>query len=204
MCLQSQGSGNTATLGLKTESRWDSSPPYPHHHFNEKQQIHPLDREKSQIKIEVNLREHFSVEGVHQVAFALDSEWKSGQTTIQTFSLNELIATKIRALHQRKKGRDLYDLWKAKELSLDWKKVVEIFLYYMKNNKIEIHRDDFMNTLAAKLDDVCFQSDMTGLARDLEKYDIKKAADFVMNQIACYIPESKSKEKKRKHLKRAK
>lgn len=32
---------------------------------------------------------------------------------MQTFDLAELVATKIRALFQRSKGRDLFDLWLA-------------------------------------------------------------------------------------------
>ena len=42
---------------------------------------------------------------------AVDSEWFSGSGTIITYRLEELMATKLRALYQRRKGRDLFDLW---------------------------------------------------------------------------------------------
>ncbi len=45
--------------------------------------------------------------------FRIDSPWFNGHAAVATFELAELIATKIRALFQRKKGRDLFDLWLA-------------------------------------------------------------------------------------------
>lgn len=149
------------------------------------------------IKIEVNLREHFSVEGVKQVDFRLDSPWKSGTAKARTFSLNEILGTKIRALHQRKKGRDLYDLSKAIQLSPDWRRSVEIFLYYMDKNKKTIHRDALINNLQSKVSDPLFIKDMTGLVRDLKNYDIHRAADFVISEVFSHVPESKTKIKKK-------
>lgn len=150
------------------------------------------------IKIEVNLREHFSVEGVKEMDFRLDSPWKTGVTKVRTFSLNELLATKIRALHQREKGRDLYDLWKARDLSPDWKKASEILLHYLDQNKHSIHRDAVIKNLQAKLNDPNFKNDMSGLVRNLKDYDILHAADFVISEIFCHIPESKTKLKKKR------
>ena len=37
------------------------------------------------------------------------SRWYSGTAAIATFEINELLATKLRALYQRRKGRDLFD-----------------------------------------------------------------------------------------------
>ena len=45
--------------------------------------------------------------------YSVDKRWFSGNCWIQTFHLEELFGTKLRALYQRKKGRDLYDLYKA-------------------------------------------------------------------------------------------
>jgi predicted nucleotidyltransferase component of viral defense system len=152
------------------------------------------------IKIEVNLREHFSVEGVKQVDFRLDSAWKSGTAKARTFSLNEILGTKIRALHQRKKGRDLYDLSKAIELSPDWRRSAEIFLHYMDKNKKTIHRDALIKNLQAKMNDPLFMNDMTGLVRNLKDYDMHRAADFVINEVFCHVPESKTKQKKKRGI----
>lgn len=43
------------------------------------------------------------------------SPWWSGAAAVPTFEVAELIATKIRALFRRKKGRDLFNLWLAVE-----------------------------------------------------------------------------------------
>jgi len=65
------------------------------------------------LKVEINCREHFTVLGYKDVAFSIDTKWYKGDTKIQTYELEELLGTKLRALYQRKKGRDLFDLYKA-------------------------------------------------------------------------------------------
>ena len=62
------------------------------------------------LKVEINTREHFAVLGLTKRTFSVDSRWYSGTTDIKTFELDELLATKLRALYQRRKGRDLFDL----------------------------------------------------------------------------------------------
>ncbi len=62
------------------------------------------------LKVEINSREHFSDHGFQQVPFAVESRWFTGNTEILTYSIDELLGTKLRALYQRKKGRDLFDL----------------------------------------------------------------------------------------------
>lgn len=69
----------------------------------------------AKIKIEINTREHFSIFGLKQKNFSINSRWFNGSTKIQTYKFDELIATKLRALYQRKKSRDLFDLWLASQ-----------------------------------------------------------------------------------------
>src|SRR6476620_10838883 len=45
----------------------------------------------------------------NQKKFSISSDWFSGEAMISTYHLNELMGTKMRALYQRKKGRDLFD-----------------------------------------------------------------------------------------------
>lgn len=65
------------------------------------------------LKVETNCREHFSVLGWEKKYFSVQSDWFHGECHLTTYTLEELLGTKLRALYQRKKGRDLYDLWKA-------------------------------------------------------------------------------------------
>jgi predicted nucleotidyltransferase component of viral defense system len=58
----------------------------------------------------------------------MDSSWYSGNTIIPTYHLEELMATKIRALHQRRKGQDLFDLWMVIDKNLiDIDLTIDIF-----------------------------------------------------------------------------
>lgn len=66
------------------------------------------------LKVEINTREHFAVDGYQKKPFTVQSRWFQGQCEIKTYVLEELLATKVRALFQRRKGRDLYDLRKSR------------------------------------------------------------------------------------------
>ena len=65
------------------------------------------------LKVEMNCREHFSVLGLTHSSFSVDNSWYSGSAQITIYKLDELLGTKLRALYQRKKGRDLFDLYHA-------------------------------------------------------------------------------------------
>ena len=49
----------------------------------------------------------------------MDSPWFTGATDIITYELDELMATKLRALYQRRKGRDLFDIWYVADHNLN-------------------------------------------------------------------------------------
>ncbi len=67
------------------------------------------------LKVEINSREHFTVLGHRRVPFEVASRWFTGSADVSTYELDELLGTKLRALYQRKKGRDLFDLARALE-----------------------------------------------------------------------------------------
>lgn len=62
------------------------------------------------VKIEINTYERSPSRPIVQRSFGVDNPWFTGEAAVSTFDLTELIATKIRGLFQRKKGRDLFDL----------------------------------------------------------------------------------------------
>ena len=68
---------------------------------------------KLKLKVEINTREHFTVLGVKRVPFKVDNPWFKGAADVSTYAIDELLCTKLRALYQRKKGRDLFDVWYA-------------------------------------------------------------------------------------------
>ena len=65
------------------------------------------------LKVEINCKEHFSVQPMVHVPFSVRNDWFSGQCQILTYEFDELVGTKVRALYQRLKGRDLFDVYTA-------------------------------------------------------------------------------------------
>lgn len=136
------------------------------------------------LKIEVNTREHFSVYGLQDIPVKLDSEWDSGDALVLTYELDELLATKLRALYQRKKGRDLFDLWYALNNSeINVEKVVQAFKHYMNEEGNAVTQKDFLENMEKKIEDADFIGDMNGLLRSGIAYDINEAYEFVKKEI---------------------
>lgn len=128
------------------------------------------------IKIEINTREHFAVDAIQQKTIECNSPWFSGKSQITTYSVEEILATKLRALYQRRKGRDLFDLVMAHSLTPDYKKIIAIFKAYVKEDGNHITLAQFEQNLNDKLQHPRFQIDLKDLLeRDLN-YDIQKDA----------------------------
>lgn len=105
------------------------------------------------LKVEINSREHFTVYGFEQLPFSVTSPWFPGKTEMVTSSLDELLGTKLRALYQRKKGRDLFDLWNAfrqAKPAPDPQRVVTSSLEYMNRGGNHISRALFEQNLLEK------------------------------------------------------
>lgn len=62
------------------------------------------------LKVETNTREHFTVLGHQKKTFSVQSPWFTGSAEVMTYAIGEILGTKLRALYQRRKGRDLFDL----------------------------------------------------------------------------------------------
>ena len=60
------------------------------------------------LKVETNCREHFSVLGITKFLFSVESQWFNDSCEITTYQLEKLLGTKLRALYQRRKGRDFF------------------------------------------------------------------------------------------------
>ena len=113
------------------------------------------------LKIETNTREHFSVFGLKEIPFAVDSRWFEGSCSIHTYELDELLGTKLRALYQRKQGRDLFDLAVAlKHSAVDPKRVVAAFSEYMWREDKKVSRAQFEQNFFLKLRDHEFNADI--------------------------------------------
>lgn len=138
------------------------------------------------IKIETNVEETSFLHDCHFIDFAVNSAWWSGQGHVRTFVTEEILATKIRALYQRLKGRDLFDIWVAlTHLNLDNYKVVEALTHYM---GVEIYSyPQLRQHLDRKLSDNHFLADIYDLTTDLRGYSPKQAANLVLKRIGLLL-----------------
>ena len=137
------------------------------------------------LKIEVNTTEHFTVYGTQKFSFEVASDWYTGKCNISTYSLEELLGTKLRALYQRQKGRDLFDLdYAIIQGGLDYDKLIHCFCEYMMVSTGYIPTTkELLNNLDDKLKDSEFTGDITALLRKETKWDIETAYSNVASLI---------------------
>lgn len=104
------------------------------------------------LKVEINIAEIDAFDPPVSIPYAVENPWFTGNTTIASFSPEELLSTKLRALLQRDKGRDLFDLDHAldalPELNLD--RVVELFVRYLDQQGQAISRAEAEQRMLAK------------------------------------------------------
>ncbi len=143
------------------------------------------------LKVEINTREHFAVHGLASRQLSIENPWFSGTAGVPTFSLSELLGTKLRALHQRKKGRDLFDL--ALGLAhpeVDVEHLVTAFQTYMDFGTTPVTRAQFEESMASKMGDRTFLDDVSALLRTGLDYEPTEAWALVHEALVTKIPGS--------------
>lgn len=141
------------------------------------------------LKVEINTREHFSILGIGRRTFAVKNPWFQGEADIPTYELEELLGTKMRALYQRKKGRDLFDLWLAlgsTDSNLD--RVIDCFRRYMESDGAPVSRAQFEANLSRKLDDRSFLEDTRFLIPTAVGFEPLVAARLVQAALIAGLP----------------
>lgn len=145
--------------------------------------------QRMRLKIEINTREHFTVLGAHRRRFAVDNGWFTGKADVNTYRIEELLGTKLRALYQRMKGRDLYDLWYSlTTFDFNPAKVIECFEQYMRHGGTQVSRAQFEANLSAKLGTPRFLADITPLLPAGVTYDAAAAGALVHERLISMLP----------------
>ncbi len=142
------------------------------------------------LKIEINSREHFAILGFQDYPFTCNSSWISGTTNIRTFKIEELLGTKMRALYQRRKGRDLYDLYIALTTlpQLDRQAIVHCFKEYISFEGNSISKNLFLENMALKLQNNEFREDIIPLLpRQNEAYNVETAYQYVQGNLLNHL-----------------
>jgi predicted nucleotidyltransferase component of viral defense system len=137
------------------------------------------------LKLEINCKEHFNVLPWIEFRFEVNNPWFTGSTNIKTYDVNELLGTKLRALYQRKKGRDLFDLdYSRLNMELDLDKIIKSFNAYMKFSVDHIPTQrQFMLNIEEKEQDQFFLMDMDGLIRAGVIYKQKEAFEWLKDTL---------------------
>ena len=116
--------------------------------------------------------------------------WFVGEAKLTTYHLEELVGTKVRALYQRKKGRDLFDLYMALTAhELDGEKVLECYRKYIEfvADKAPSYKE-FVQNMEQKMQDEEFLEDVVPLLRPEILFDPQKAYSLVYEQLIDKMP----------------
>jgi predicted nucleotidyltransferase component of viral defense system len=125
----------------------------------------PAASEQIRVKLEINTWEIWTCDPPHAVQFKVGNPWFSGDAQVQTFTREEMLATKLRALLQREKGRDLFDIAHGLDVfpHLNKVRLVECFNLYLERSNVRITRAEAEQRMLAKLRRPRFLDDLLPL-----------------------------------------
>ena len=137
------------------------------------------------LKIEINTREHFNVLGLKQIPYRVENGWFSGECILTGYELEELLGTKLRALYQRRKGRDLFELyWALKNQQIDTEKLIRCYKTYI---QFSVDRPptqkQFFANMEEKMTDCEFLEDIHIILKPGVEYNNNEAWEVVKKEI---------------------
>lgn len=138
------------------------------------------------IKVEINTHETSPATDLMKLPFTVTSPWFAGSCELTTFHPAELVATKLRALYQRSKGRDLFDLWLAlSQMHVRADDILACFQPYRPNDYTS---DRAIANLKLKLADPTFRGDLNLLVTAWPAgYSIDDAGDLIVDQLLARL-----------------
>jgi hypothetical protein len=111
----------------------------------------------------------------------IENPWVNGSCKFITFEPEEMLGTKLCAIYQRKKGRDLFDLYYAlNNLDLDTDKIIRAYKGHMAFSVDKPpNRKQFLQNMEKKLEDHDYSTRLYTLLRPGIAYDHTKAYELV-------------------------
>jgi predicted nucleotidyltransferase component of viral defense system len=141
------------------------------------------------LKVEINTREHFSALGLVRRRFEVENGWFRGGSEITTYEIDELLGTKLRALYQRRKGRDLFDLWVAsRRAAVDPERLVYCFRRHVERDGLHVSRTELEKNLHEKFADPIFGRDIEPLLASGATWNREAAAKYVLAELVPLLP----------------
>jgi predicted nucleotidyltransferase component of viral defense system len=144
------------------------------------------------VVVEANVTERTPHLPIVTIPFGFPFRDSSARTQIKGYDIHEMLGTKLRALFQRRRGRDLFDLYwaltRAKPPVVP-AKIIESFQHYLRLERSVAAQTEFVAILDAHLADRGFCSDMNQLLRVGLRYDPQQAGDYVKTNLFSLLPE---------------
>jgi predicted nucleotidyltransferase component of viral defense system len=144
-----------------------------------------------EIVVEANVTERRPHRPIVQIPFEFLFRDAPLRTKVNGYDIHEMLGTKLRALFQRRRGRDLFDLYWAMTMSkptVDPAAVIESFEHYLQQEGSTAGRAEFTELLEAHLADRGFRSDMQPLLRAGVVYDPREAGEYVKKRLLSLLP----------------
>ena len=155
-----------------------------HYHFDSESNPGVTQR----IKVEINTREHKAKCALVDMPFSVRTRWFAGECNITAYCLEELLGTKLRALFQRNKGRDLFDLdYALRQKPLVCDRIADSFVHYVSMQNLKITAKQFRNNLAEKQTDPSFGTDVLPLLRPEIPFNIHEALERIDVQLLSLL-----------------
>ena len=141
------------------------------------------------LKIEINTREHLNILGLKEVPYEVKNSWFSGQCNVTGYEMEELMGTKLKALYQRKKGRDLFDLyWVLTHHDVDAERLIHCYKVHMENAVDKPPtKKQFIANIIGKLTDREFADDIHVVLKRGTEYNNETAWELVRKELVDKI-----------------
>lgn len=138
-------------------------------------------------KLEANVAESVPYRDYIFIPYSVETDWWTGNAEIRTFELEDILATKVRALCQRRKGRDLFDLWIGlNQPDIDASDIAAALSHYMDGNAYSY--PELASHLNTKIDDPDFAADLRGLVRSVPAgYGVPQALELVRTRVGLKL-----------------
>jgi predicted nucleotidyltransferase component of viral defense system len=143
------------------------------------------------IVVEANVTERAPHRPIVEIPFEFSFRGSPVKALINGYEIHEMLGTKMRALFQRRRGRDLFDLYWALTLAkppVDPAAIIESFRHYLRQEGNAAGRAEFVSILESHLADRGFCSDMDQLLRSGAIYDPHTAGEYVKRKLLELLP----------------
>jgi len=137
---------------------------------------------RQRLKVEISFVERFAILGRQKRPLLISP--LDEPLAINTYHLEELTSTKLRALYDRRKGRDMYDLFRILTRDLNRTAIRKMVLYYLYRANQVFHYPTFIANIEQKIARRGFHDDVQGLIRLGHTLDWQKACERVVGDLA--------------------